>query len=266
MKSRVLYRLVFLTAMALAVYAGTQIFRQVREYRQGQAAYDSLDAYVETAKPTESGGMRPTEQPTDTQAPAGKAEEMISWPVVDFEALREINPDCMAWIQVPGTKISYPVVQGDDNSYYLKHLLTGEWNGAGCVFLDCRVSGDLGDRHSILYGHRMSDGTMFTDILRYEDQDYYEAHPTAYLMTPEGNYLIRFFSGYVVPADDEQAWTVDFDSDTAYELWLEGVGSKSCFVSGVTPEATDRVLTLSTCSFAFEDARFVLHGILRGPC
>lgn len=264
MKNRPLYWLIVVAALGLAVYAGSQIFQQVREYRRGQAAYDSLDAYVGTAKPEVPAGTQPTERSPDTEASTEETEETIPWPAVDFEALREINPDCIAWILVPGTEISYPVVQGDDNSYYLKHLFTGEWNGAGCVFLDCRVSGDLRDRHSILYGHRMSNGTMFTDILRYEDRDYYETHPTAYLMTPEGNYLIQFFSGYVSPADG-QAWSVAFDSDTAYALWLEDAVSQSCFTSGIIPEVTDQVLTLSTCSFAFDDARFVLHGILRGP-
>ena len=92
------------------------------------------------------------------------------------------NPDIVAWIYIEGTKINYPIVQGEDNSYYLKHLFSGEWNGSGCIFLDSRNDASFADRHSIIYGHHMKNGTMFTDLDKYKKQDFFDEHPVALLI------------------------------------------------------------------------------------
>lgn len=187
----------------------------------------------------------------------------IAWPVVDFAALESINSDCVAWIRIDGTEIDYPVVQGHDNSFYLKHLFDGEWNGAGCIFLDSRVNPDLSDRHSVLYGHHMKNGTMFSDIAKYKDQTFYENHTTGMILTPTENYRIEFFAGYVAGADDENAWKVTFATEDEYVDWLNETVGRSWFKSEVIPTAEDRVITLSTCSYEFNNARFVLIGRLK---
>lgn len=191
------------------------------------------------------------------------SENAIAWPVVDFAALESINSDCVAWIRIDGTEIDYPVVQGHDNSFYLKHLFDGEWNGAGCIFLDSRVNPDLSDRHSVLYGHHMKNGTMFSDIAKYKDQTFYENHTTGMILTPTENYRIEFFAGYVAGADDENAWKVTFATEDKYVDWLNETVGRSWFNSEVIPTAEDRVITLSTCSYEFNNARFVLIGRLK---
>lgn len=191
------------------------------------------------------------------------SENTITWPVVDFAALKGINSNCVAWIRIDGTEIDYPVVQGHDNSFYLKHLFDGEWNSAGCIFLDSRVEPDLSDRHSVLYGHHMKNGTMFSDISNYKDQTFYENHTTGMILTPSKNYRIEFFAGYVVGADDETAWKVTFATEDEYADWLNETVGRSWFKSEGIPTAEDRVITLSTCSYEFNNARFVLIGRLK---
>ena len=145
----------------------------------------------------------------------------IHYPILSllhFAALKSINSECVAWIRIDGTEIDYPVVQGNDNSFYLKHLFGGEWNGAGCIFLDLRVEPDLSDRHSVLYGHHMKNGTMFSDITNYKDQTYYESHATGMILTPTENYRIEFFAGYVTGANDETAWKVTFATEDEYAV------------------------------------------------
>ena len=250
--------IILLVALVIGVFSGFQIYKEISAYRQGEKSYHDLEGYVSTPE-TESAIP---EENTEETASDNTNKEAIQWPAVDFASLKELNPDCVAWIQIDGTKISYPVAQGEDNNYYLKHLFSGEWNNAGCIFLDYRVAADFSDKHSILYGHHMKDGTMFKDVTKYTEQSYYEAHPVGYLLTPTGNYYIEFFSGYVVPADGD-AWKVDFASDAEYTQWLEAAVAQSCFTSEVRPGDTDQIITLSTCSYEFNDARFVLHGILR---
>lgn len=166
---------------------------------------------------------------------------------MDFAALREINPDIVAWIYIEGTKINYPIVQGEDNSYYLKHLFSGEWNGSGCIFLDFRNDASFADRHSIIYGHHMKNGTMFTDLDKYKKQEFFDEHPVALLLTPDKNYKVDFFAGYVAAPQDD-AWEIGF-TEAKFEVWLQNAADRSCFTSEIAPIASDRILTLSTCSY-----------------
>ena len=163
--------------------------------------------------------------------------------------------------EIEGTKINYPIVQGGDNSYYLKHLFSGERNGSGCIFLDFRNDASFADRHSIIYGHHMKNGTMFTGIDKYKKQEFFDEHPVALLITPDKNYKVEFFAGYVAaPRDD--AWEIDF-TEAEFEVWLQNAADRSCFTSEIAPNNSDHILTLSTCSYEFDDARFVLVGALR---
>lgn len=254
-----IYYLLLTVLVAVLGFSLWKIFSITTEYQGGEEAYESLEQFISTTPAPEK-----TEQPTDGETvPEGETlpvEDATNWPVVDFEALAAINPDVMGWITIPGTVVNYPIVQGADNDYYLEHLFDGTRNRAGSIFLECSISPDLTANNNVIHGHHMRNGTMFTAICKYKTQAFYDAHPTAQLMTPAGNYEIRFFSGYV-SATDGDAWDPWF-TEADYQNWLNRVSKKSYFSAGVTPTTEDRVVTLSTCSYEFDDARFVLHGIL----
>ncbi|MFQ8840004.1 MAG: class B sortase [Clostridium fessum] len=88
-------------------------------------------------------------------------------------------------IQIPGTQINYPVVQGKDNDYYLHRDLNGQKSTAGTIFLDYADRADFSSLHNVLYGHHMKNGSMFKDISRYKDQGYFDQHSEIILYTPE---------------------------------------------------------------------------------
>lgn len=115
------------------------------------------------------------------------------------------------------------------------------------------------ERNSVIYGHHMKNGTMFASLTKYEDQEYYDAHPDLFLLTPDGTYRIRLFSAYVAGMEDN-SWQMDFASEADYEAWMAEIQTRSCFKSQGLPEITDRVITLSTCDYTFKNARFVCHG------
>ena len=206
--------------LGIACFSGYQVLRILHEYRVGADAYFKLEQFVSLPPASEETEETPAE---------------LAWPEVDFTALAAVNPDVTAWLYGPDTGISYPVVQGTDNDYYLDHLLDGTANSAGCLFVDTSCRPDFSGRNTVIYGHRMKNGTMFAALGNYQEQVYY----------------------------DESAWMLDFSDEQAYLAWLEEVGEKSAFSSKVSPRAEDRVVTLSTCSYEFENARFVLHGVLR---
>lgn len=251
MKKRTILCTILILLFTGGIVAGViQLYRQYREYSEGEDSYTDLGSYVELPKEPED----PSPAPAEESESGGR-----EWPAVDFVSLQEINPDIVGWIYVEGTDISYPVVQRQDNQYYLNHLFSGESNSAGCIFLDCRNAPDFSDKNSILYGHHMKNGTMFSGLTEYKKQEYYDGHPTALLLTPEKNFEIEIFAGYVASVQDK-AWEVAFPSDRDFLVWLEKTEERSCFTSEVTPAATDRILTLSTCSYEFNDARFVVLG------
>ena len=243
--------LLILALLAVLGYCLWQIVGITDEYQAGEQVYEELEQYI----------VMPETVPVETivqdeTIEAETAPVQIQWPEVDFNALAQVNGDIVGWLYIPGTVINYPVVQGEDNEYYLKHLFNGKTNSSGCIYLDCGAEGDFASMNSVLHGHHMKNGSMFAGICKYKDQSYFDEHPTAMLLTPDGNYQVEFFSGYVceVTAD---AWDYDFD-----EAWLDKRIRSSYFDAEVMPTMDDRILTLSTCCYDFKDARFVLHGIL----
>lgn len=248
------------------LFSGWKVFDTLREYRIGDHFYRNLEQFVSVPAPEETKPQDKNEQsqkgetadPTAATEPAEPAKPV--WPEVDFAALREINSDVVGWIYIPGTRINYPILHGDTNDTYLYHLMTGEYNSSGSIFLDANVTSDFSAQNSPIHGHHMKNGTMFADIADYRDQSFYEAHPVAMLLTPEGNYYVRIFSGYVTDAWDD-VWNTSFSED-AFASWLRKAERQSYFTSDVIPSTEDRIVTFSTCTYEYNEARFVVHGVL----
>lgn len=239
--------------LALMAFGLWRLLGLAAERGEARASYEALRLSVEAA-PAEA-----AEPSAEGAAPAGEPAGPYR---VDFEALARINPDVAAWLICEGTALSCPVVRGEDNEYYLSRLFDGSSNAAGCPFLDSRCEADLSSKNSVVYGHNMKDGSMFAALEGYKEQDFFEAHPYLLLLTPGGDYEARVFSACVVPTD-AAAWQLDFPGEDGFAAWLGEVCAASCIDTGLVPGADERVLTLSTCSYEFADARLVVHCVLR---
>ena len=251
--------------VGIFIYSTSRMILVGKQYSQSKESYSGPNQYM-TFNP---GGTATSYDTVDVSGlDDGMTEVEIDKYIrlqqlgANFASLREINEDVVGWIEIAGTELNYPVTQCSNNDYYLNHLFTGEYNICGCPFLDYRTSGDFDSKNNIIYGHRMNDGSMFTCIQNYSSQSFYNSNPTATLYTPTGTYVIEFFSGYVSAAKGEP-WKVTFSSDDAFQQWHDNLIAKSDFASDVDFSVSDVVLTLSTCSHAFENARYVLHGVLR---
>ena len=261
-------KLIFIVAtlilLTIASVAAWQIYVPVHEDNVSIQTYEDLRQFVELPMPTPSPHpstskpIPPSISPTQSPNPDST---VTSVPQVDFKSLLAVNPEIVAWLTIDGTNINYPVTQHSDNDYYLHHLFNGEYNSSGCLFLGCRNPSDFSGRHTIIYGHHMDNGTMFQNLMYYKDQSFYNEHPTARLITPDGSFTIKFFAGYVANVGSD-AWKLDFTSNEDFEDWLAAAMEKSAFKSKVIPSAAERVVTLSTCSYEFYNARFVLLGRL----
>lgn len=249
--------LIILVCICVIAVASWQIFSIEKTYSENESAYEQLEALVSVPETQATRPPRPSSP--DAQEPE---EPEVPFPEVDFDALAEINPDVVGWITIPDTVINYPIAQAGNNDYYLKHLFTRQENAGGCIFLDASNMPDFSDWNNILYGHNMRNGSMFACLNEYKNQPFYNDHPTGQLITPNGNYTIEFFSGYVLSGWGD-AWTVSFSDDADFDSWLMTSKSKSMFESPIMPTPEDRIVTLSTCTYEFDDARFVLLGILQ---
>ena len=126
--------------LGIACFSGYQVLRTLGEYRAGETAYSELEQFV--TLPSAPDETVPAEIEETPAEPA--------WPEVDFAELAAVNPDVVAWLYGPDTGISYPVVQGEDNDYYLDHLFDGTANGAGCLFVDAACQPDLSGRNTVI--------------------------------------------------------------------------------------------------------------------
>ena len=167
----------------ILLVAGVWIYQIISEYQKAEQEYEKLQTYVKVEKKTkEPEDMKP--ETTEDDKEKEKSEETVT---VDFAALQEINPDVVAWIRIPGV-LEYPVVRGEDNSYYLNHTVQKTYNIAGSIFLDYRNERDFSDSKNIIYGHNMKDGSMFSNLKQYQDSVFRKNSDSAYLYLPEKTY------------------------------------------------------------------------------
>ena len=274
MKKKWIIRALALLLLAGAVFSSYQIYRKLQEYRVSEEASQQLQQYIDvtpaqpTAPPTRATESTPATEPDPTQptaeesVPTEPTQPPVVYPSVDFDSLLQINEDVVGWIYIDGTRINYPIVQGEDNRHYVSTMVDGRVNGAGSIFLDYRNSADFSDKHTVIYGHNMRNGTMFADILEYKDPEFQAAHPMGMLMTPGGNCQFEVVAGYVASLADP-AWQLEFVSDKDFEAWVEETMSRSMIKGTTVPEPGDRIITLSTCSYEFSEARFVLVCVVK---
>ncbi len=180
---------------------------------------------------------------------------------ISWENLRKINSQVVAWITIPGADISYPVVQGKDDEYYLKHNFRKEEDLFGCIFLEHNNKKDLTGSHSIIYGHNMEGNMMFANLNRYEQPEFLKKCPEIEILTPERKFLYRIFS--VEQASSRSAaFEYGYElSSPAYKLQLTELKNNSMYDTGIEPEKSEPIVTLITCnSHLDKEIRMAVHG------
>ena len=241
---RKIYLVICCVFAAVFVFSATMFGFTLNKYRQADKVYDDLQSrYV---KPISAEEQKDPNLPID----------------IDFDALLKKNSDIVGWLYCKGTSIDYPVVQSADNDYYLRRDLSGKYIISGTLFVDYRCSKAGTNQNLIIYGHNMRRGTaMFSTLTEYKNQKYYDKHPVLYYLTPEGNFKIELFAGMVTAANSE-FYTPEFGDSEKFKSFLQKIKAESTFVSDVSVTETDQIVTLSTCSYEFGNARYVVFGKL----
>ena len=190
--------------------------------------------------------------------------------VLDWEGVKEEygNDDIVAWVNIPGTQVNYPIVQGPDNDYYLHRDLNGNDSDYGSLYQDSR---DTSLDHSMTelkafnytYGHHMRNGGMYANVDNYQKQAYYDEHPFGILYTPAGTYKIDFYAGVIMSRDDiENVYKYDFTDEDLYNAWVDYLKANSKFESDVDVEFGDVSFVMQSCNYSGNEKVLQLFGKL----
>ena len=183
---------------------------------------------------------------------------------IDLPALQQINPEVIGWILIPGTGISYPLMQTEDNDYYLKHTWKREKNSSGAIFLDYRNSSSFGDFNSLIYGHRMRNGSMFGSLQNYKETSFWQTSPSIYIMDAGGVHRYDIFAAYEADVK-ETLFTPGIPEPSQRQKMLEHSGACSVIRTGIAPTETESILTLVTCTGKGYSTRWVVQAVRAEP-
>ena len=249
-------------SFGIAAFFAGKVYYTEKEYAEGDAVYEDILADVvmneeevlgESSEPISEIG----EQVEESELAVQEKESLVT--EIDFASLIEINEDVVGWLYLPDTVINYPVVQGEDNSYYLKRLVDGSYNANGSLFIDYQNQMDFSDDNTLIYGHHMDSGKMFATLVKYKNQEFYDEHPIIYFLTEEQNYKVEIFAGYVTTPDSD-SYLLTAGSRAQTIEWMKEMFHNSDFYADVTIRPEDHIMTFSTCDYDFHDARYVIHG------
>lgn len=180
-----------------------------------------------------------------------------------FRDILSINNNIIGWITMNGTMVDYPILQAKDNAYYLNRNYKEEDSRAGSIFMDYRNDVTQQERNTILYGHYMKDGSMFGQLKRFLDEEFFEQNPYFYFDTLYDSYEVEIFSVYHTTTDFYYIET-DFANNEAYHTFLDDIKERSEVTTDIELGTDDQIITLSTCDYLLDrdKGRLVIHGKL----
>jgi len=282
--SQIILSALFLLSAALTVsfglkYVGGTQVPQNEMTRQADSVATFMANYYQTAtaQPSPTPSPTPTNTPslaapkllppTATTAPtrtpnphAQELQQALSLIEIDFPAWQSLNSDVQAWIHNEAIRVDHPILKSPDNEYYLTLDLDLSYKAMGSIFFDFRNKSDFSDPNTIIYGHNFDNGLMFSNLVWYKSQQFYEQNPFYYLYTPEQVYRVDIAAGIVVSETDTTYLVVDFSSDLEFSSLIQAIEKNSVIETEIELTPDDRLVTLYTCTNDWQGQRFVVIG------
>lgn len=216
-------------------------WRDILVYAPTPIARETLDEAVDLEK----------DKPSADRVPEDTKEELTE----QVRQLSAEHSDSVAWLYIPDTNIDYPIMQSEDNDYYAHRATDGSYLYAGSLFMDYRCSSDFSDFNSVIYGHNMSNGTMFADIPNYENEEYFMDHSYGWLTDEDDVWLVDFFA--VARTSDTSGLYL---ADPNFNEWDSQLRNCASIYKEIEVTESDHLLMLSTCTSAEGNSRTVLVG------
>ncbi len=245
----------FLGVFGINMYLESMNDRNNSEYKEqlhsGQATASGGD------KDSSAGAITGPQFELDGPVTAGEVLE-------EYKNLKNQYPDLIGWLKIADTNIDYPVMQSEDNDFYLDHDLNGKYDKNGTIFMDTACDVVKGNTNTILYGHHMKSGKMFGHLVKYSDKNYYEKHKYIEFDTiyEKGTYEVMYVFRSRVYREDEIVFKyyqfIDANGEKEFDSNMNEMAAMSLYSTGVKARYGDELLTLSTCDYAEKDGRFVV--------
>lgn len=243
--------LLLLIAMTVAGYSGFKLWKYYHAYLEDRQAYKELrDTILQTTEEDSESESKESEAVSKIKRQRRKKTEDEPPFEIDWEELKGINEDIIAWVYFTGLpQISYPILQATDNEYYVHRTydLSSNDSKAGSIFMDYRMASDFSSPYSVIYGHNVRDGSMLSDLALLKDQKLYDEEPYFWILTPNGNYRYQIFSIFQCHRSAD-VFQRDFDSwGQEFTDWENELKNRNSMQGNVTLEEKAHVIVFSTC-------------------
>lgn len=253
MKSKIWTIIEIIAGIVLIVLIGFFVKRKIEDHNflKSQTALKETITTVDSELPIESG---------ENQIKIRDIKEERNLKAIEeVERIRKDHPSVIAIIEIPNTEILYPIVQGEDNLFYLDHDKDGNYHPFGEVYLDYRNDSKFTDNNSVVYGHNIrSAKTIFNNLLNYSEQEFFENHKNINIYSLEGFKQYEIISVFKAKPQEPYRET-GFDSREGFEKFVANYHHMSLVESSYDENNLDSIITLSTC---FDNSyRFVIQGV-----
>lgn len=243
--NKILIIILLIIAFGLLCYSSYMLYKSYSEYKEIDDTYNQIvEDYVEI-----------TEDTTGDVSEANTADNIS----INWCELQKINKDIIAWIRIPDTNINYPIVQGTSNTEYLHQNIYKKYSKGGSIFVDSYIKNPFSNFNTIVYGHNLNNGSMFSYIKKYKNEEYAKEHNVIYIYFPDGRIQqYKVFAFGEVDADNYDIYNVSVDNLQEYYEVIKGYNTYDIN----DYDSTKPILTLSTCTNKNKNKRYVLHAYL----
>ncbi len=261
MKRWLLYLLIAVFAIIFCV-SGYCLLSYQQESTKNAQLYDDLAQKVEQLRQT-----LPVEETVETDVPDDPStdEPVSTEPTIlpEYAPIYELNNDLVGWIQIEGTTINYPVLQTpEQKDYYIDHNFEGKYSKYGAIYAQETCDVFAPSDNVVLYGHRMNDGSMFADLLKYKDKSFYENHKYITFDTLYSRQTYEIIAVFQIKSVQSNTFQyhqfVDFEYESQFNTFMTRVDVLEKYDTGTTAYFGDQLLTLSTCEKSYANGRFVV--------
>ena len=251
-RSDIIRRIILVISVGVFIFAAYNLINIFLAYHKADVIYDNIQQDV-------------LDEDSHTKVVIGEDEQEVEIPFTyNHQALLNINSQGIGYIYIPSIDCRLPMVQGDDNDYYLTHTFNKEYSANGCLFEDYRINGGLSASQIIIYGHNMRNGAMFGKLKNYQDYSFWNNSGNDVLYIYTGNVIkeYKIFSCYISEAISD-TYTFNFPTLESMRDYAINMKAKSMYDTGVDVSTATQVITLSTCTNDGEQ-RFIVHGMYVG--
>lgn len=228
--------------LAIIIFATYKIVIWTKENKKSKEEKEEIQNYVIVEN------IEPITQTLEGTTEEIEQEETTTYKV-DFEALKNKNPDTVGWLKVNNTSIAYPVVRGDSSNYYVNHSFNKSENSAGWIFTDPRDLLDGSDKNIVIYGHNRRDRSMFGSLSDVLKKEWYsnESNLKIRFITENEDSIYQIFSTYTIDAAEDYI-EIYFDTAEEFDSYINRCIQRSSRDFGIEVTSSDKILTLCTCA------------------